>query len=213
MVKEFDETIKASLPEGEWQSEPDYQHWVDEETGLDCLIVRHPNSGHLCGYVGVMEGHIFYQVEYSNCSLSTAKPLTEEQVQENLKSFATIGGSQLREDSWFVQYERKKIRCENEYCDHMPESILTAHGGITYSDKGNNRIGHKIDKKIWWFGFDCAHSGDRSLFTKKYLEITKEFASNHENDIYRNIDYVMEECKSLAKQLKEYDNKIKDNNS
>lgn len=28
--------------------------------GLTCYIHRHPNSGHLCGYVGVPPGHVFY---------------------------------------------------------------------------------------------------------------------------------------------------------
>lgn len=45
---------------GPWDNEPDYRHWVDEATGLDCLIVRN-NCGALCGYVGVMPDHAWYQ--------------------------------------------------------------------------------------------------------------------------------------------------------
>lgn len=41
---------------GPWTSEPDKAQWVDEATGLDCLIVR-ANTGALCGYVGVPAGH------------------------------------------------------------------------------------------------------------------------------------------------------------
>lgn len=48
---------KSKWPEGQWNSEPDKLQWIDEATGLDCLIVRAPHSGHLCGYVGVPEGH------------------------------------------------------------------------------------------------------------------------------------------------------------
>ncbi len=47
------------LMEGVWQDEPDKLFWVDEETKLDCLIVRGP-LGALCGYVGVPENHPFY---------------------------------------------------------------------------------------------------------------------------------------------------------
>ena len=43
----------------EWKNEPDRKHWVDPETGFDCLILRGP-VGALCGYVGVPEGHPWY---------------------------------------------------------------------------------------------------------------------------------------------------------
>jgi hypothetical protein len=41
---------------GEWDKEPDKAHWIDEKTGLDCLITRN-TMGALCGYVGVPEAH------------------------------------------------------------------------------------------------------------------------------------------------------------
>ncbi len=64
MVEERDEKVKAQLPDGIWQSEPDYKHWVDESTGLDCLIVRNEVLGHLCGYVGVPKSHILFGEGY-----------------------------------------------------------------------------------------------------------------------------------------------------
>lgn len=45
--------------------EPDKAQWIDQATGLDCLINRGP-SGALCGYVGVPEGHRLYGVDYDN---------------------------------------------------------------------------------------------------------------------------------------------------
>lgn len=51
---------------GPWDGEPDKVQWIDPVTGLDCLIVR-TAMGHLCGYVGVSEGHDFFGVGYSNC--------------------------------------------------------------------------------------------------------------------------------------------------
>lgn len=48
---------KPDYPGGPWDSEPDKKQWMDEETGLPCLIVRNPFMGNLCGYVGVPEGH------------------------------------------------------------------------------------------------------------------------------------------------------------
>lgn len=41
---------------GPWDTEPDKAQWVDEATGLDCLIVR-AEPGSLCGYVGLPPGH------------------------------------------------------------------------------------------------------------------------------------------------------------
>lgn len=48
---------RAGWPSGPWDTEPDKEQWVDAETGLDCLIVRHPDFGNLCGYVGVSRDH------------------------------------------------------------------------------------------------------------------------------------------------------------
>lgn len=49
---------------GEWDREPmDKIQWVDEKTGLDCLMHRNP-GGAWCGYVGVPEGHPLFKVSY-----------------------------------------------------------------------------------------------------------------------------------------------------
>lgn len=51
---------KSSWPDGPWKEEPDRISWVDEKTGYNCLIRRHPYVGSLCGYVGVKMDHPFY---------------------------------------------------------------------------------------------------------------------------------------------------------
>jgi hypothetical protein len=50
---------------GEWSTEPDKGHWIDETTDLDCLIVRN-RMGALCGYVGVPTGHPWHGIDYNN---------------------------------------------------------------------------------------------------------------------------------------------------
>jgi hypothetical protein len=50
---------------GAWDGEPDKKQWPDPETGLPCLAVRHPSSGHWCGYVGVAPGHPWHGLDYS----------------------------------------------------------------------------------------------------------------------------------------------------
>lgn len=66
---------KSSWPRGEWDSEPDKKQWLDEATGLPCLIVRGP-SGALCGYVGVPDGHPLFEKDYSSADVSVHGGLT-----------------------------------------------------------------------------------------------------------------------------------------
>lgn len=42
---------------GPWQEEPDREEWRHEPTRLPCMIIRDPESGVLCGYVGVPPIH------------------------------------------------------------------------------------------------------------------------------------------------------------
>ena len=46
---------------------------------------------------------------------------------------------------------------------------------------------------VWWFGFDCAHSGD-------LVPSMLAFGASIGDD-YRSLDYVIDECSDLAKQL------------
>lgn len=56
---------RAEWGEGPWQAEPDKAQWIDEATGLDCLIVRN-HGGALCGYAGVPTGHPLHSKEYDD---------------------------------------------------------------------------------------------------------------------------------------------------
>jgi len=55
----------APLPNGPWDDEPDKAQWVDEPSGLDCLIVRN-RFGALCGYVGVGPDHPYHGKDYAD---------------------------------------------------------------------------------------------------------------------------------------------------
>ena len=69
-------TEEAGWPGGPWSDEPDKMQWQDLETGLPCLVVRHLTSGHLCGYVGVAEGHPFYGSDYDEPDIDIHGGLT-----------------------------------------------------------------------------------------------------------------------------------------
>lgn len=51
---------KTTWGDGPWQSEPDKRQWVDENTGLPCMV-RRGGQGAWCGYVGVSEGHPLFE--------------------------------------------------------------------------------------------------------------------------------------------------------
>ena len=66
---------------------------------------------------------------------------------------------------------------------------VQVHGGLTF---GSNNFPDRDDneKGYYWFGFDCGHAGD----LMPYL---------WEDGTYRTKEYVKNECKELAKQLKD----------
>ena len=94
--------------------------------------------------------------------------------------------------------------------DHTdPESRLDVHGGLTFSEfcadnqeEGICHVpGEGEDDHVWWFGFDCAHHMDRSFFLAK--DLPKSTMDIFATGVYRDLEYVRQECTSLAKQLKD----------
>ena len=84
---------------------------------------------------------------------------------------------------------------ENEWPD--------VHGGLTFAaachegDDPSQFICHIPQAgrpdKVWWFGFDCAHSGDLCPSMKEY--------GFSDHDSYKDFPYVIRDVESLAKQL------------
>lgn len=62
---------KSEWGDGPWQNEPDKIQWTDEATGYPCLIVRQQYFGHLCGYVGVPEGHPYFKKPFHDVHLDS----------------------------------------------------------------------------------------------------------------------------------------------
>lgn len=187
---------KESWPRGEWNDEPDKLQWQDDETDLACLIVRGP-SGALCGYVGVPESHPWFSKDYSDCLLPEAKP---RGVDESHPHYSA------NPDSYYRRHYATKLVCSESWCDHRPESRIDCHGGLTFSgpcsphkDNPEHGICRVVEgeDKTWWFGFDCAHSGDLSP-GRLDGEMFREPGSR-----YRDIDYVRREVAALARQLTE----------
>jgi hypothetical protein len=69
-IRSWTTVDKTSWGDGPWLTEPDKMQWVDEASGLDCLIVRNTHgTGALCGYVGVPPGHPWHKVHYDAVSV------------------------------------------------------------------------------------------------------------------------------------------------
>lgn len=76
--------------------------------------------------------------------------------------------------------------------DEIPVSV---HGGVTWFGAIT-----EVKDEIW-VGFDCVHAGDldpRNILVYDYLDY-KFF----DWETYKDKDYVINECRELAKQLKE----------
>jgi len=78
-----------------------------------------------------------------------------------------------------------------------------AHGGLTFSSyQYSDREHHlKNGNKVWYFGFDCAHSGDCIPGMSGLLTSGVKAFEDPIRGTYRNIGYVLAETEQLASQL------------
>lgn len=155
-----------------WENEP--QKGDFKAHGLKCAIRRN-GSGAWCGYVGVDKSHPWFEKDYSH-TIKVSKEVSERPINVDkigvINLFCAAGNADAIKDG---------------YLDIV--LAIDVHGGLTYAANG----GHiEDDSDLWWFGFDCSHSGDLS---PKYH---KEYDND---DIYRDYEYVKIECENLAKQL------------
>lgn len=150
---------KSDWGNGPWQTEPDKAQWIDESTGLPCLMVRGP-SGALCGYVGVSSGHPAFEKHYDSVLVDT---------------------------HWGLTF--------SSHCQEDHE-----HGVCHRVEAGE-------DDNVWWLGFDCAHSGDlcpaHSKYNKDFERRHPRFAGMSDRDEYRSVDFVRNEVRKLAAQLRD----------
>ncbi|RSE90771.1 hypothetical protein [Achromobacter aegrifaciens] len=134
------------------------------EAGLRAVVIWVRDS-HRCGYVGVPAGHPLFGIQYSQPCVALMRPAEDE----------TIG-----------KRSPLALLCAagDEHRMQAPEIVFDVHGGITYS---NGTADYPVPSALWWFGFDCAHSGDRS--------------HGGTDGVMRSLDYCIAECESLASQI------------
>lgn len=94
----------------------------------------------------------------------------------------------------------------NEIFD-MITGDIKVHGGVSFTGRLTNHYGNKElpdyldDEHDWLIGFDCNHAEDYTPleYVRPYNEIDVERE-------YRTARYVADECRKLAKQIKELEN-------
>ncbi len=104
MLQDLERTFldKTDWSEGPWQNEPDEIQWTDPQTGLPCRIKRHPTFGHLCGYVGVLEGHCWFEVDVDDL---VPRPLAHGRVNACFSRTENAEGSGEPTRVWWVGFD------------------------------------------------------------------------------------------------------------
>ena len=197
---EYRTVDKSAWGDGPWQSEPDKKQWLDEETGLPCLMVRGPH-GALCGYVGVPRSHPHYGKHYDHESISV-------EVHWGL-TFADLCAPAPTPEAWerFKERGRRALEEAKRYprgdsAEFLRDRVLEleSYGAyVVWSEAA--KICHRVeageDDDVWWLGFDCAHHGD---YSPKLARTLSRGPEDYES--YKDQEFVEDQCRSLAKQLK-----------
>ncbi len=146
--------------------------------GYNCFVVE-ISSGYRCGYVEIPKDSLFFNKRYNE-----ELPISKD----------VIGDEPLGKRSYI-----------DLVCNSMSDSdniqagfIFNVHGGITYTES------YLFDKEdSWFYGFDCAHSGDAydvSIMDDKYREMFDHGLIGN-NGAVRTEEYVISELKSLVDQI------------
>jgi len=162
------------------------QDWTTE-AGLRAvvLVVLREDPGgterrsYRCGYVAVPKGHPLFGVAYNE----QADCITREMVDS-----APVG----KKSSVLVF----TCTCHSDGDDlirRSPDLALDVHGGLTYSSATKGDYPAPAED-VWWFGFDCHHCDDAEIEPGPH-------SFSMEAQTVRSLEYVADECESLAAQL------------
>lgn len=164
--------------QGPWSNEADKVAWIDEATGLGCIMLRQ-EDGTLSGYVGVGPEHPLYGFETDAVPLSV--------------SCDVHGGITYSKECEVNRTELRakgKPRQERYTVCHVTRTRWVQDYGYVQTTK--DEFEHE---DLWWLGFDTNHTGD--------LRPNDRYYSPRKGDVYRDQAFVYENCVALARRLKE----------
>lgn len=144
-----------------------------EAEGFRCAMRRGP-TGAWCGYVGIPRSHPWWGKSYS----------------DDVKPTADMLGPRDALDHGPIDVLCMALSGKDPKDGMSITLCMRVHGGLTYS---NDHEPYGKPDGLWWFGFDCAHSGDLVPGMERY--------GFHDGDVYRDQQYVVAEVQSLAAQL------------
>lgn len=164
------------------------------DSGYRCVCIRHPLGLHWCGYVGVPPEHPWYGLPYN------ALVKLDDEAKNRPRSRLSMSPIDM-----FLHAMSDTPK------DQVPLGLyLSIHGGLTY---GDDSLPDREPDDLWYFGFDCNHATDispgmrhprelgdtvRGMFDKLEKMIGHAF---DKGAVYRDKEYVVGECQSLASQL------------
>jgi hypothetical protein len=182
-----------------WETEP--SHLDFEAEGLPCAM-RRCIYGSWCGYVGVGPEHPLYGLPYNHPLKLPSSWFEGRTFDQGVGPFDifmhALSGAKSIDDA-----------CPISIAFHV-------HGGCNWTD---DHVPHQDPDGRWWFGFDCGHAGDympgKSESVGRIMDemvdsmpeaaretmrrIMRETAARTGD--YRDQQYVVGECQSLAAQL------------
>jgi hypothetical protein len=204
-VKAYKTVNKSKWSRGPWDNEPDKVQYTDPDTGLPCLIVRHPTCGQLCGYVGITEGHPDFEKDYDSVAAEVHGGLTFSSFcqEETSEVFLKWNASMKARTEEALRYPQGDAAHDWEQMGHLVDDY---EAWREYHEA--SAICHTVEpgdnKRVWWLGFDCAHCYDLSPGLRRMLD-EHGVGSRLRDETYRDIEFVKAEIASLAKQLKSRD--------
>lgn len=157
--------------------------WVTE-AGFKAVVIL-TRGKFRCGYVGVESTHPLFEIHYDT-NTNYLIEVSEDEPVGDRGILSTICGAERMQS---------------------PAMVFDVHGSLTFSNKwsaGEGEAGNlnSLDDGLWYFGFDCAHSGDGEL---PDLDVNGDIIHTQwmNTDPVRSLEYVVQHCESLAKQIKD----------
>jgi hypothetical protein len=184
------------MTERPWEHEPDSLDF--EADGLPCIMRRNPRWGTWCGYVGIGREHPLF-------GLPTNHPL-------KLPS-SWFEGRSAKQGFGYVDLVMHALSGAKSMEEACPISLaFEVHGGVNYA---NDHVPGRESDGRWWFGFDCGHADDYAPGAANVKKIMGEMIDSMPKEargfmrdivfrtegVYRDQQYVVSECQSLASQL------------
>lgn len=155
------------------------------EAGFKAAVIL-ARGEHHCGYVGVPKDHPLFELHYDTNTQYLAELSPEEEIGQRGLLTVICGAERMQ----------------------SPLMVFDVHGSLTWSDfigkKAEQGSWNKeLDDGLWYFGYDCAHSGDG-----KFPSFDDEGNVIHDPYLWdqsppKSLDFCIQQCESLAQQIKD----------